>query len=129
MLLHDSAGRSVRQSFADNLNHVMQQVEYHSFADLRFQRIDPLFKELCFIISEVFLLNPDSVIKVNGSGLPISLVQEVFSQPRNEHLRLVSSNFKEVSYRVLNKKAYLRTALYNSVFEIEAHFVNGSDSS
>ena len=39
-----------------------------------------------------------------------------------------TENFKEVSNRVYNKKAYLRTALYNSVFEIEAHFANGSDS-
>ena len=128
MHLHDSDVRPVRQSFSDTLNLVMQQVEYHSFADLRFRCIDPLFKELCFIISEVFLLNPESVIKVNGASLPLSLVQEVFSQLRNEHVRLVFSNFKEVSNQVYNKKAYLRTALYNSVFEIEAHFANASES-
>ena len=128
MPLHDVTLRPGRPSFADTLNQVMQQVEYHCFADLRFRRIDPLFKELCFIISEVFFIYSDSLIKVNGSDLPASLVQEVYSLLRNEHLRLVFTNFHDVSNRVYNKKAYLRTSLYNSVFEIQAHFANNSDS-
>jgi len=102
----------------------MRQVEYHCFADLRTKQTDPLYKDLCLIISEVFVMNPETVIKVNGLQMPVRLVQEVFEQLRNDHVRLVFDNFQDVSCRVYNKKAYLRTALYNVVFELESHFVN-----
>jgi len=102
----------------------MLQVEYRCFAHLRFNWIDPFYKELCLIIAEVFLLNPDSVVKINGTNLPTILVQEIYSQLRNDHLCLVFENFKNVSTRIYNKKAYLRTALYNSVFEHFASYTN-----
>ena len=114
----------VHPSITDILGHTMQQVEYHCFADLRSGYIDPIFKELCLIISEIFIMDPDAAIKVNGSLMLVRLVQDVFSQLRNDHIKLVSANFHEVSCRVYNKKAYLRTALYNAFFEIESHFVN-----
>ena len=106
------------------LEQVMLQVEYHCFADLRFKHIDPLYKELCLIIAEVLILDKDSFIKINSSIIPVSLVQEIYLQIRNDHLRIVFSNFQNVSHRIYNKKFYLRTALYNAVFEIESHFVN-----
>jgi hypothetical protein len=112
------------QSIFKMLDHVMIQVEYHCFVDLRFNRIDPLYKELCLIIAEVLVLDSDSVIKIGGSFICARLVQEVYSKINNDHVRLVFSNFNNVSQRIFNKKAYLRTALYNAVFEIESHFVN-----
>jgi len=106
------------------LEQVMIQVEYHCFADLRFKHIDPIYKDLCLIIAEVLILDKDSVIKINGFDIRMSLVQEIYSQINNDHLRVVFSNFQNVSHRVYNKKLYLRTALYNAVFEKEAHGVN-----
>jgi hypothetical protein len=106
------------------LERVMQQVEYNCFADLRTGYIDPLFKELCLIICEVVVLNPDELVKVNGTQTPGHLVQEVYSRLRNEHIRLVFANYHGLTCRVYNKRAYLRTALYNAVFEIESHFIN-----
>ena len=52
------------------------------------------------------------------------LVQEVFGLLRNEHARIVFDNFQNVSHHIFNKKAYLRTALYNVVFEIESNSIN-----
>ena len=117
---HASSGQSIDNMLAQ----VMGQVEYHCFADLRWNRIDPLFEELCLIIAEVFTLNPDSAIKVNGSFICARLVQDVFSKLRNHHLLLVFENFHNVSARIHNKKAYLRTSLYNAVFESESSYVN-----
>ena len=122
--MHHSLCPSNDQSIFMMLDKVMLQVEYHCFADLRFKRIDPFFKELCLIIADVLLSYPDSVIKLNGQYICTKLVQDVFSQIRNRHLLLVFNNFHNVSHRILNKKAYLRTALYNAVFEFEAHFIN-----
>jgi hypothetical protein len=123
---HDDAGtnQTLGQSFFKAMGHVLTQVEYHCFADLRFKRIDPLCNELCLIIAETFVLRPDSVLKINGNAIDAPVVQEVFFQIRNHHVRLVHDNFYKVSKPVYNKKAYLRTALYNAVFEYESQFVN-----
>lgn len=130
MFLHsNNVCPSVRPSFSSTLDRVMQQVEYHCFSDLCTKWTDPLYMELCFIITEVFIMEPESVIKINGSDTLTRLVQEVFALLRNDHVRLVLSNFQDVSCRVYNKKSYLRTALYNAVFEIESHFVNTGNSS
>ena len=112
------------QSIFDMIEQVMRQVEYHCFADLRLNRIDPFYKELCFVIAEVLTLDPVSFVKINGSNMYAHLVQEVYSLLRNDHVRLVFKNFHNVPTRVYNKKAYLRTALYNAVFEIESNSVN-----
>jgi hypothetical protein len=69
-------------------------------------------------------MNQEAVIKINGSEMPIRLVQEVYEKLRNDHIQLVFNNFQNVTCKVYNKKAYLRTALYNAVFELESHFVN-----
>jgi hypothetical protein len=106
------------------LEQVMLQVEYHRFVDLHHKRIDPLFKELCLIIAEVLILDKDSVIKINGSHICAHLVQEMYTQIRYNHVCLVFNNFKNVSKRIFNKKAYLRTALYNSVFEFQSNYAN-----
>jgi hypothetical protein len=113
-----------RQPLSDMLGKVMRQVDYHCFADLKFNRIDPLYKELCLVIAEAFLLESDSSVKINGSFVHTQLLKEVFSQLNHEHLRLVFDNFHNVTVRVYNKKAYLRTAMYNAVFELESTCTN-----
>jgi hypothetical protein len=95
-------------SFIKTLEQVMSQVEYNCFADLRFKRIDPLYKELCLIIAEILVLDKDSVIKINGSFICTRLVQEIYSQLNNDHLSLVFKNFNNVSQRIFYKKSYLR---------------------
>ena len=96
------------KSILKMLEQVMLQVEYHCFTDLRFNRTDPLYKELCLIIAEVLVLDQESVVKINGSNISVRLVQEIYSQIQNDHVELVFTNFNNVSHRVLNKKAYLR---------------------
>ena len=115
-------------SISETLEQVMRQVEYHCFADPRFRRIDPFYKELCLVIAEVLILDPVSAVKINGSNMRAHLVQEVYSQLHNGHVCLVFKNFHKVSTHVYNKKAYLRTALYNAVFEFHSDFVNDSFS-
>ena len=121
---HMKVSPSSGQSILEMLERVMQQVEYHCFSKLHIKWIDPLYKELCLVIAEVLVLNPDSTVKINGSNMYTHLVQEVYSQLNNDHVRLVFENFNNVSTHVYNKKAYLRTALYNAVFEFQSHNIN-----
>ena len=117
-------GPSVRPSVMTIFEQVKNQVEFHCFANLRTKWVDPLYTELCLIISEVIAMNPDTAIKINGSFINTYMVQEIFYQLSNDHLRRVFENFHDVPCRIYNKKAYLRTSLYNAFFELEAHFVN-----
>ena len=114
----------MRPSLLAILSQVKAQVEYHCFANLRTNWVDPLYGELCLIISEVLAMNPDTTLMINGACVNTYLVQEVFTQLRNDHVRLVFKNFHNVLNHVYNKKAYLRTALYNSFFEIESNSAN-----
>ena len=56
----------------------------------------------------MYVMNPDAVIKINKEDTGLHIVQEVYWQLTNEHLQTVYDNFK---------KSYLRTALYNVIFE------------
>lgn len=113
-------GRSVRPSFRGMFEKVKEKAEVECFD----RESTPQATELCLIITEVLMLNPENEIRIGGVMLSVGMVQEVYGQIGHEHIDLVVGNFNKVSYEVKNKKSYLRTALYNSVFEIESHWTN-----
>ena len=135
---NQSVSPSVRQSLFKTLETVKKQVEYHAFGRLekrgRGERereiliVDPIYQELCLIIAEIYVMNPDTVIKINKEDTGLHIVQEVYQQLTNEHLQTVCGNFKEVTTKIFNKKSYFRTALYNAIFEHEAHYTNAVQS-
>ena len=116
----DRPSRPVRPSFREAFRRAAQQVELNC-SDIGEK--DAL-RELCYIIAEVYIIDPDSKVKISDEILDAYLVQEIFGELTLEHLRLVHSNFHDQTDLVKNKRAYLRTALYNSVFEINAHYTN-----
>lgn len=117
--------RSIRPSFYEILNQIKVQVEVYNFPLRQLEGAN----ELCLIITEVMKLKPENEIKIDGTMLSVEMVQEVFSLLKNEHLQFVLDNFEKVNHQINNKKAYLRTALYNSVFEIESHYTNSFNTS
>ena len=117
----DRPSRPVRPSFREAFRRAAQQTELRCFEG--YPR-EYFMRELCYIIAEVYIIDPDSKIKIADEILDAYLVQEIFRELTLEHLRLVNDNFKDQTELVKNKRAYLRTALYNSVFEIEAHYTN-----
>lgn len=81
-------------------------------------------KEIALIIAEVLRLPETAEIRIDGNKLPSSLVKEVFSMVEREHVENVMTAFRSAKYEIRHKKTYLRTALYNSVFEIESRVEN-----
>ncbi len=112
--------RPVRPSFREAFSRAARQVELDCSSP---SEID-LLRELCYIIAEVYILDPDSRVKISDELLDAYLVQEIFGELTLEHLQLVRDNFMDRTEVVKNKRAYLRAALYNSVFEKEAHYTN-----
>lgn len=98
-----------------------EQIEIDVYAgDERYERI----AEIAKIIAEVWLLPPDASVRINRNDLPAGLVAAVYRELRAEHVMYVLDNMDQVGYRIRRIKTYLRTALYNSVTEIESSVCN-----
>lgn len=108
------------QSFIKTFRQVCTEIELNCFdrEDIGFA------KEICLIIAEVISLPDDYTVKIAGELMPAELIKEVYRLITHEHVKLVMENFKELNYIIKHKKAYLRTALYNVVFEMEGHWLN-----
>ena len=115
-------------SIFKRLEMIKKQVDYPAFArqvgKTDRQATDPIYNELCLIMAEVYTMQPDTVLRVAGTETSARVVQEVFSVLRHEHLEMVYTNFKAIKHKVHSTKPYLRTALYNSIFEIDSHYTN-----
>ena len=108
------------KSFIEIYRNVCNDLEIECFE----KSAKPFIKELCLIIAEVLALKDDFMVKIAHEALPAKLVAEVYSQLTNEHIKFVYDSFCDLGYSVKNKKAYLRTMLYNVVFEFSGHWLN-----
>lgn len=115
--------RPLRPSFHEAISRAERQVEYDALIS-RETISRGLVKEACMIIAEVYMMDPEKPIRVSGEWLDGHVVQEVFSELTSEHVETVIEEFCRLVCDVRNKKAYIRTALYNSVFSIGAHYHN-----
>lgn len=113
-------GFQVRRPFKDEIRAVAKQLELYAVRDTD----KALGLELCAIIAEVNLMRPEFRVKIGGEVLEAGLVKEVFACLTHDHLERVMDSFNTCVSEIRNKKAYLRTALYNSVFELEAGTIN-----
>lgn len=81
-------------------------------------------RELAAIMAEVYMMRPGGQTVISGERLDTALVQQVFAELDTDHVIFVIENFNKIAHRIQNKKFYLRTALYNSIFEYEADLSN-----
>lgn len=114
---------SIRPSFREAMRRAERQVEYDIMLG---SKMIPsgLAWEVCMIIAEVYLMDPDKPIRISGEWIDGHVVQEVFGELTYEHVVMVIDEFCRLAIDVRNKKAYLRTSLYNSVFSFDAHYTN-----
>ena len=87
-----------------------------------------LYEQMCKIMTEVFRKDGNADVKIGRQTLKASKVQEVFEQVGSTELRFVADNVCAVRYKIKFIKAYLTTALYNSVFESELRIINDVNS-
>lgn len=114
---------SLRPSFREAISRAERQVEYKAMV-LDGMVSPELAHEICAVIAEVYMFSPDRQIRISGEWLDGYMVQEIFGELTREHAEMVMTEFCRLVIDVRNKKAYLRTALYNSVFTLEAHYTN-----
>lgn len=119
----ESLTRSLRPSFRSAISRAERQVRRDDILHDGTVRAE-LLRELCMIMAEVYMMDPDKPIRISGEWLDGHVVQQVFNEIGRYHVEMVVSEFYRLTEEIRNKKAYLRTALYNSVFSIEAHYTN-----
>lgn len=111
---------SSRLSYAQALEKAKEQINLDCFRETD----KPFASEILANIAEVFMLWDSTPVKIAGVQIDGYILKQIFEQLHEEHVQLVIDNFHKIDYIVNYKKAYIRTALYNSVFEIEAHYDN-----
>ena len=112
-----------RPSFREAISRAERQVGYAAICHDS-PSDGTLAHELCAIIAEVYMMNPAGPIRISGEWLDGYVVQQVFAELTYEHVSAVIEEFTRLTIDVRNKKAYLRTSLYNSVFTLNAHYTN-----
>ena len=114
-----SQGHS-RAGFRELLERVKLQVEYASFGVRDREQVN----ELCNIIAEIYLLPGTAPVQIGGNKLTAETVSVFYSALTGDHLQYVIEEFRKIEYYIVHKKSYLRTMLYNAVFEYVSAAVN-----
>ena len=81
-------------------------------------------EEIALIIAEVMCLSPEAEISIGREKHPASFVCEIYGRIDSDRVRAVIRRYREATYKITHPKSYLRTALYNSVFDLEAKTEN-----
>ena len=105
-------------SLRETLAEVYSQIEIEGYNNPEFAR------EIALIITEIYRLPPMWEVQIDGQKMPASLVADVYRELTWEHVTAVIAGFKNAEYEIKYRKSYLRTALYNEVFENYSRTVN-----
>ncbi len=106
--------------FSELLADIEEQIEIECFEKCDRRQAE----EIALIIAEVMKLPDDCAVRIAGNDLPAEMVASIFTRIENDHVIEVMRHYQEATYEIKNTKTYLRTALYNSVFEIESRIDN-----
>lgn len=109
-----------RLSFYELLEAVLRQIDFGAFGRGDQKQV----REIAMIIAEVFRLPDSAKVRIDKNDLPVMMIAEIYGSLEHEHIEHVLDNYKKVAYEIKHPKTYLRTALYNSVFELESKIDN-----
>lgn len=107
-------------SLTSELEKVKASLEFECFEE----EYRPQAEEIILIIAEMAILPPSAVVQIGGNKLTAQAVSEIYSMLTHEDIITVMDNFEEAAYKIKFKKTYLRTALYNEVFERSSRVIN-----
>ena len=109
----ESKSCQVNETFGETFSRVLEQIYIEAIPEID----KAIAKELALIITEVYRLRPNDSVKIDNAVHRAADVAEIFSMISKEHIETVIRKNDERKYPVKYRKAYLRTLLYNSVFE------------
>jgi hypothetical protein len=107
-----------RLSFKEAITKAEDQIGFREYS--RLHSCYGILHDMCRAMAEVYMMSPTTKIKVNGEELEAGMVADVLEQVTTEMAEIRAEELRETIAGVTNIKAYLRSALYNKVFEFEA---------
>lgn len=124
----------VRPTFREAMSMAGKQIDIDSFCSWGtkggwVQGPDyQLARTLCMVMAEIYMAAPRYVFYVGGIAMEAAQIREVYGELTFRHveaviLKIRQSKGKTVKYQ----RPYLRTMLYNVVFEYEAQTQGGMD--
>lgn len=114
LLLSDrKSGHSQVKSFNTVLQQIRKQIDIDSFDAQDKDQAE----EIALVMAEVMVLSESEKVRINGQEISIQLIQDIYARISNADVLLVIMRYRKVTYEIKHTKKYLRTALYNSVFE------------
>ena len=76
-----------------------------------------ILHDMCRVMAEVYMMPPRALIRINGEDLEAGMVAEVLAEVTQEMAEERAEELRATLPGVTCLKAYLRSALYNKVFE------------
>lgn len=110
--------------FISTLQRVKEQINFEYF-QRNFEKDEvKQIIEFCNIMADVLTLPPQTLVVIGKEQRYALVVQEVYELLDERHIETVLVKFNQVCYEIKSLKTYIRTALYNSYFEIESKGAN-----
>jgi len=113
-------GRRPVTSFRTALGRARKQAEIDSWD----RSVRALADELCKIVALIYVLPSENHVCIGGEIYPASVVAEVFEDLTPAHFDEAIKRLEAVKVPITNKRAYMTTVLFNSVFELESGDTN-----
>lgn len=107
-----------RLSFKEAITKAEDQIGFHEYS--RQHRCYGILHDMCRAMAEVYMMPPRTKIRINGEELEAEMVAEVLEQVTEDMAVERAEELLDVIADVTCLKAYLRSALYNKVFEFES---------
>ena len=87
-----------------------------------------LARTLCMVMAEIYMAAPRYVFFVGGIAMEAAQIREVYGELTSRHIEAVSRKIRQSKGKTVKyQRPYLRTMLYNVVFEYEAQTQGGMD--
>ena len=84
----------------------------------------PIAEAIALMIAEINSLPETATARIGGGYVPVPVVREIFASLHHDHVLNVIRKYSALRYTVTRPKTYIRTALYNAVFELDAAAAN-----
>ncbi len=116
-----SKSKSCRvRGFLEALQFAREQVESYAFDEAD----APLVETLCRNMATIYQMPKDALVSINSVKMTAEQVAATYRLISRENIEHIITNFNEINYKITRTASYLRTALYNSVFESSAFWQN-----
>lgn len=104
-----------RLSFREAITKAEDQIGFHEYS--RTYACYGILHDMCRVMAEVYMMPPRALIRINGEDLEAGMVAEVLAEVTQEMAEERAEELRATLPGVTCLKAYLRSALYNKVFE------------